>query len=107
MDRFEEMAERVQLDMESYALRQSIDGRRRVIAEALRATYERGAEEDRAKGREDVGKYSNAIGRIEAGGGGVCGRCFGIRRIADADHVIRFTPCPSCTAPAGDGGEHA
>lgn len=65
-DRFEEMAERVQLDLESYWLRQSIDGRRRVIAEALRAAYERGAGEGRAKGREDVGKYSNAIGLIES-----------------------------------------
>lgn len=47
-DRFDEMAGRVQLDMESYALRQSIDGRKRVIAEALRSAYERGREEGAA-----------------------------------------------------------
>jgi hypothetical protein len=39
------MAGRVQLDVESYAMRHSIDGRRRVIAEALRAAHARGLDE--------------------------------------------------------------
>ena len=46
-DRFDEMAERVQLDMEAYVLRQTIDGRRQVIANALRSEYERGLAEIR------------------------------------------------------------
>lgn len=48
-DKFDEMAERVQDDCESYVLRASLDGRRRVIAEALRKAYELGFE---AKARE-------------------------------------------------------
>lgn len=44
-DRFDELAERVQLDCESYAFRASLDGRRRVIADALRAAHARGMEE--------------------------------------------------------------
>jgi hypothetical protein len=65
-DRFDEMAERVQLAAEAYGLRHNIDSRKRVIAEALRAAHARGLDEGRAVGRADVGKYSNAIGRIEA-----------------------------------------
>lgn len=53
-DRFSEMAERVLLDMESYALRQSIDGRRRVLADALRAAHARGVDEAVQAERERI-----------------------------------------------------
>ena len=42
MPDFSEMAERVQLECESYSLRHSIDGRRRVLADALRAAHNLG-----------------------------------------------------------------
>lgn len=44
-DRFDKMAEAAQAEMDSYDLRQSIDGRRRVIAAALRSTHALGLEE--------------------------------------------------------------
>lgn len=44
-DRFDKMAETAQAELDSYDLRQSIDGRRRVIAAALRTTHSLGLEE--------------------------------------------------------------
>ena len=44
-DRFDDLAERVQLDCESYVMRGSIDGRKRLIREALVAAHAIGKEE--------------------------------------------------------------
>lgn len=48
MHDFDEIALSVQRECESYKLRHSMDGRRRVIAQALRQAFEDGARERRA-----------------------------------------------------------
>lgn len=64
-DRFLEMAGRVYTDIVLLSPHDA-DGRIAVIEAALRAAYDRGAEEGLAVVRPEVAKCANAIGRIDA-----------------------------------------